>query len=430
MPPGRARWMAQSTGNEARGAETLIAGGFDAGLRMDRGLDVRGTVKRTMTAGLAAVLLVSTAASCADTHKTITTPVAETSSDAPEKLTPDVATQTYKAYVNNDDVARASGDERLALSLTADGQAELTAADYRKTAYTGDPLPRYAYGTPAIYTPRLTTYPQWFVVSVERTVLGAQASLPSVLPKSSADPQGTSGTSGTSGSQGSPGKQLVLFGFVRTSPDVRWKLSLATQLAPGARLPQVATDKDGYATPLATFDGDLVIPPRNVPGIQATLAGEGPQSVAAAVMKASAFTTGYYTQSLTAKKKARDAGQAYDTVITATGFPIFPLRTADGGGLVLYALSRDTITFLMKKGGRLPVPREAAHLLDCGGTRPAAPTCTLLLKDQLTMTETLQFGAVDPAKAKTKPAAGAQPKADVIAENGDVTRAVTQQQAG
>lgn len=393
----------------------------------NRGLDVRGTVKRTMTAALAAVLLVPTAASCAGEHKTITTPVAETTSAAPEKLTPDVAAQTYKAYVNNDDVARASGDERLALSLTADGQAELTAADYRKTAYTGDPLPRYTYGTPAIYTPRLTTYPQWFVVSVERTLLGAPTSPPSAQPQASPDPHGSHGSQGSSGSSG---KQLVLFGFVRTSPDTRWRLSLATQMVAGAKLPQVAIDKDGYATPLATFDGDLMIPPRNVPGIQATLAGEGQQSVAAAVMKAGAFTTGYYTQSLTAKQKAADAGQAYDTVITATGFPIFPLRTADGGGLVLYSLSRDTITFLKKKGGRLPPPREAAHLLDCGGTRPGPTECGLLLKDQLTMTETLQFGAVDPAKAKTKPAAGSQPKADVIAESGDVTRAITQQQAG
>lgn len=353
---------------------------------------MRGRVRGTTAAALVVVLLVPVAAACADRRTPTTTPVAETSSPQPERLTPQIAAQAFHSFTNNDDVASASGDERLALELTGDGQSALTAAEYQKSAFTGDPLSRYTYGTPVIYTPRLTTYPQWFVVSVDRTPQGAAASA----------------------------KQSVYLGFVLKNPGERWRLSLETQLAKGVKPPTVVVDKEGYATPLATFTADVLIEPRQVPAIQASLAQDGPVSEAAKAMKAGPFTTGYYAQTQKNVKSAADAGQAYDSVIFATSFPIFPLRTTDGGALILYALSRTTISYLKKKGGSLPIPRQAAHLL----WAPDIPG-NLILKDQVNITETLQFAAVDPAKVKD-----AQSKADVIAQDGDATSASTQQQAG
>jgi hypothetical protein len=339
-----------------------------------------GTVRKTPVA-LVTVLLMSGMTACAQPKKTDTWPVAVTSTPASEPLTPQVAAQALKDYVNNEDVARASGDERLALSWASDGQAQLTAAEFRKSAFTGDPVSRYVYGKPTLYVPRLTSYPQWFMASVDRTVRGTPSS-----------------------------KRSVLMAFNRPAAAARWKLSLSTLLLKGSKAPQVQVDPQGYATALATFDPTLVIRPRDVQSIQAGLAEEGAANPGARVMKTGPYTSGYYTQTLKAKKKAKEAGLTYEPVFAATEFPVFGLRTVDGGGLVLYALSRSTVTYVRKKGQPQPaVPRDVAHLLD-----------SRVLKDQLQVWETLQFGVYDPAQPKTKTL---QPKVDVIAQDGAATNA-------
>jgi hypothetical protein len=307
-----------------------------------------------------------------------------------EPLTPDVATRAFRSYVVNDDVARASGDERLALSWADDGQAQLIAAEFRKAAFTGEPVPRYGYTDEKLYVPRLTQYPQWFVVSAGRTPMGKTA-----------EPGKTTRASTT------------LMAFVRKLPSARWKLSLSTLLGKHTKPLEIPVDKDGYATPLATFDIGLTIQPRIVPAMQATLAEEGPDSLATKVMRAGRHTTDYYLRDQRNHDRDKEHGLAYDSVYAATGLPIYSLRTADGGGLVLYALSRDTVTFVKdNKHGRLSVPRNAAHLLD-----------TIVLKDELDVTETLQFGTTVPAKPKSKNKQAG--KAVVIAADGAVTTAET-----
>jgi hypothetical protein len=336
-------------------------------------------VRKTPVA-LVAVLLVFGMTACSQPKRTHTSAVAVTSTPAPEPLTPQVAAQALKGYINNEDVARASGDERLALSWASDGQAQLTAAEFRKSAFTGDPVSRYVYGTPTLYVPRLTSYPQWFVVSVDRTVQRSPSS-----------------------------KRSVLMAFNRTSVTGRWKLSLATLLLKGAKAPQVQVNPEGYATALATFDGGLVIRPRDVQSIQAAMAEEGAANPGRRVMKPGPYTSGYYTKTLKAQKKAKETGLTYEPVFGATQFPVFGLRTVDGGGLVLYALSSSTVTYVRKKGLQPVVPRDVAHLLD-----------SRVLKDQLQIWETLQFGVHDPAQPKTK---AVQPRVDVIAQDGAATNA-------
>jgi hypothetical protein len=359
----------------------------------------RRTVNRTALAGVA-VLAVTGVIGCAQERRPPATPITLASAPAPERLTPEVARRAFRAYTVNEDVARASGDERLALSWAGDGQSQLIAAAFRKAAFTGEPVPRYGYGEPRLYVPRLDRYPQWFVAVTDRTTGSG--------PGGPAD--------GRRPAAGTGPENTAIMAFLRTSPADRWRLSLATLLNKKAKIPQVTVDQEGYATPLATFDGGLVIQPRGVPAIQATLAGEGSGSVAVSVMRKGPYTTGYYGEARKEKKRAEEAGLAYDTVFTASGFPIFPLRTADGGGLVLYALSRNTVTFLKNsRKGHLAIPRDAAHLLD-----------TLVLRDEINVTETLQFSATVPAQTTGEKS---PPKAEVIAHDGAVTRAVTRKSA-
>ncbi|SNS88326.1 hypothetical protein SAMN05443665_1011118 [Actinomadura meyerae] len=312
--------------------------------------------------------------------------VPETSPPAPVPLTPQVAERAFRTYVTDEDVARAAGDERLALTWTSDGQSQLTAAEFRKAAYDGDPVRRFVYGKPRMYVPKLKDgfFPQWFLVSVDRSVLGKDKS-----------------------------KRRVLMAFILREPSDHWKLTLAAPLQKKAKEPKVAIGEDGYAEALASDDESLLIRPRDVGGIQATIAAEGGGSVAAKVMASNAVTTGFYKDARRAKKKAKKDDLTLQVVYTATPFPYFGLRTKNGGGLVVYSLFRNTSLIAEAAGAPKPeIPEDAEHLLD--GTVEG---------NQVDTTSTLHFAAFDPAKAKKKD--DPQPKAHMVADDGAVTKAAT-----
>ncbi|MFB9833085.1 hypothetical protein [Actinoallomurus acaciae] len=315
-----------------------------------------------------------------------TKPVAaESSPDTsppPVPLTLAVAAKAFQSFVTNEDVARASGDERLALWWTSEGQSQLTAAAFRRAMAAGDPVPRYRYGTPTLYVPKLKAEgQQWFVASVRRTLADGK------------------------------GAHTVLMGFVKSKPTMRWRLSLATLLDKKQKPPKIAVDDQGYARPLATFDTGLLIPPRDVPPIQATLAEEGPGNVAAKVMATGRHTTSYYTSDQKAAKPKKGSGLKVDTVYATTSFPIFPLATTDGGGIVLYALSRDAVsTKSKKKPGHVPIPKDAAPFVEPD-----------LVHNELDVNQTLQFATLVPPA--TKKGATSEEKAAIIAADGGTIKA-------
>ncbi|MFI6518768.1 hypothetical protein ACIBF1_24655 [Spirillospora sp. NPDC050679] len=340
---------------------------------------------RTSVAAAVALAVVAPLTACAERKSEARpSPMPSSASPTPQPLTPRDAEREFAAYTANDEVARAAGDERLALSWVADGQALLTAAEYRKAAFDGDPVKRYEYGKPRLYVPKLpqATYPQWFVAETARTVRG----------------QGKS-------------TRTALMAFVRRSAAEDWKLSLTTELMPKAKVPKIRLDAEGYAPHLSNTDGSVLIRPREVPGIQATLAQEGPASVVSKIMKSGPVTTGYYQQTERAEKRAKDRGLNLQAVFVATQFPIFALRTEHQDALVLYSLSRNSVTSVKDREHKPPIPPEVAHLLD--GTVKGTDINTA---------ETLQFAAVDPVRAKS---GKDQPKADVIANAGAVTKAST-----
>lgn len=342
-------------------------------------------MKTAVASALAMALALAGVAGCSGgTHHARTTPVAESSpvtTPPPEPLTPEVADKAFRSFVTNDDVARAGGDERLALWWTSEGQSQLTAAAFRQAITDGHPVPRYRYDSPALYVPRLRPEGvQWFVGIARRTT-----------------------TDGTD-------PHTVLMGFVRSKPTMRWRLSLAALLDKKQKPPKIAVDDEGYAKPLATFDAGLLIPPRVVPSIQATLAEEGPGSVAAKVMATGKHTTSYYAADQKVTKPKKGSGVRTNTVYAATAFPIFPLATADGGGLVLYALSRDAVTTKpKKKPGRVPVPKDVAPFVVPGDVH-----------NELDVSQTLQFAALVPAAPRHS---NTHAKAVVIAADGGTVNA-------
>ena len=343
-------------------------------------------MKTAVASGLAMAVALAGLAGCSGgSHEQARTkPVAESSPDTsppPEPLTLQTADKAFRSFVTNEDVARASGDERLALWWTSEGQSQLTAAAFRRAMAAGDPVPRYRYGTPSLYVPRLRPEGiQWFVTVVRRSAPDGK------------DPH------------------TMIMGFVRSKPTMRWRLSLATSLDKKEKPPKIAVDGEGYAKPLATFDTGLLIPPRVVASIQATLAEEGPENVAAKVMEAGKHTTGYYTSDQKATKPKKGSGLHINTVYGATAFPIFPLATTDGGGIVLYALSRDAVSIKnKKKPGHVPIPKDAAPFIAAD-----------LVHSELDVTQTLQFATLVPAAPKDK---DDHDKAVIIAADGGTIKA-------
>jgi hypothetical protein len=344
-------------------------------------------MKTAVAPALAMALALAGLAGCSNGSqgRAQTRPVAAEStpdtSPPPEPMTPQTADKAFRSFVTNEDVARASGDERLALWWTSEGQSQLTAAAFRRAMAAGDPVPRYRYGSPVLYVPRLLPQGvQWFVAVARRSTADGK------------DPH------------------TVIMGFVRSKPTQRWRLSLAALLDKKQKPPKIAVDDQGYAKPLATFDAGLLIPPRVVPSIQATLAEEGPGNVAAKVMETGKHTTDYYTSDQKATKPKKGSGLHVNTVYATTAFPIFPLATTDGGGIVLYALSRDAISIKnKKKPGHVPIPKDAAPFI------PAD-----LVHSELDVTQTLQFAALVPPKPKK---GNNSDKATIIGADGGTIKA-------
>ena len=200
--------------------------------------------------------------------------------------------------------------------------------------------------------------------------------------------------------------------FVLRGPSDHWKLTLATLLQPKAKEPKVEIDEAGYAKALGADDPSVLIRPRDVGGIQATIAAEGPKSVAAKVMKSGAVTTGFYQKAKRAKKDAKKDDLTLQVVYTATPFPYFGLRTEHGGGLIVYSLFRNSSLVAKDPATRKPeIPEEAEHLLD--GTVEG---------NEVDTTATLHFAAYDPPRAKK---GKAQPKAHLVADDGAISKAAT-----
>lgn len=340
----------------------------------------RRAPERARTTAMIAAVLVLVAGCSGPAKGTKTRPVAVATSPVEIPLTPESAAKAFDLWTANTDLARMSGDERLALTWMNDSAGAVTASEFRQAAFTGKPVTRYAYGKPVLYVPRIKGYPQWFVAAVTRN------------------------------------EEPALLAFIKKNAEDRFRLSIGTYPAKNVKVPLIDVDPEGYATPLAADDKNLLVSPQLVSSLQAAIAEDGPKSFSMRVMKAGPFTTGYYTQNQKDVKKAQKKDLQQSSVYTSTGQPIFPLRTKDGGGLVLYAMTHD-VTTKQETEGPLEVPKEAQHLLL---EQPSGV--------ELRVFNSLQFAAFIPKKGaqdKKKDEDAKPAKADVIAEGGLVTRIKT-----
>jgi hypothetical protein len=273
-------------------------------------------------------------------------------------VTLDEARHVLADLLAADDVARANGDERLALDLSRDAVHATTAAVYHSA---GMSPPRYVWHSPTVLVPRLTTYPYWFAATAERRY-------------------GRHGSSRTA--------VLVL---MRESERDRWRIAFSSLLDKGQQPPEVRLDAEGYATALDTRDESVTISPHLMGPLHATIAEEGTGGFAAGLIAGGPHTTGYFSQIQKTERVAKDRDcMNYDSIFAATTFPVFALRTPSGGAVIMYSLLRTTSwTPVLKcgEGRHLPIPEGAEWLLDD----------PIVLK-QRRIIETQQYVATVPAK--------------------------------
>ncbi|MEU7896997.1 hypothetical protein AB0B45_29555 [Nonomuraea sp. NPDC049152] len=226
------------------------------------------------------------------------------------------AANAFSEYILTDDLLRAAGSRRLVRAITRDGRLDLANAEY---ASTHDRPARYAWGTPSFLVPRLRAEELlWFTAVVPRD-----------------------------------GRTAVLT-FVKGTD---WRLSSLSLLLPGQKLPEVKRDAAGYAETVGLDDKSVQISPRYVAPLHATIAERGPAAMGANLVAPGAYTTETAATIAVNRTAARTDGFRYDSIFTPADYPVYALRTVDGGALVQYSLLRTTsMTNVVFVNPFLPIP--------------------------------------------------------------------------
>jgi hypothetical protein len=264
-------------------------------------------------------------------------PDADADTPASHSVTVADARAAYQTYLQVSDAAAATGDEASALTVVTSAQWAQTRSQYNALVAAGTPVPRYRYGTPVFYVPALSDFPEWFMVTANRTTV-------------------------TGGKPGATDSTLMLFARAKATED--WTLSGTAVLS--RPLPAIARDADGYAVPVSTSDSSLLLRPDVVGATQAALVDDGPSSPAAGVIAAGPLTTGLHAAQTARAAAEQRRGLQYQWLLQGAPFPQVGLRLAgSGSALIMYGMSLNTSTEHpnLVAGSPIPVPAEFKPML-------------------------------------------------------------------
>jgi hypothetical protein len=250
-----------------------------------------------------------------------------------QSLTIAEAEAGYNSYITVSNQAAAQGNSVQGLSVVGDVQWAVVSGQYTALTAADMPVPQYHYGQPVFYVPALTSYPQWFVVTVPISTEAA-------------------------GTPGAPVNTAMV--FERSGQGQPWTLNGTAALGDQA-LPTVARDSHGYAIAVTTTDTSLVLSPNVVGATQAAVVDEGSANAAAAVIADGPQTTGLYATQVAYGKVQAGKGLQYQWLLEGTDFPQFQLRTKDGGALVFYGMYLNTTNEYPNGGSGKPIPMPAQY---------------------------------------------------------------------
>jgi hypothetical protein len=288
-------------------------------------------------------------------------PDADADTPASHSVTFADARGAYQTYLNVSHVAAATGDEASALTVVTAAQWAQTRSQYNALVAAGTPVPRYQYGTPTFYVPALSGFPQWFMVTANRTTV-------------------------TGGKPGATDSTLMLFARAKKTDD--WTLSGTAVLS--RPLPAIARNADGYAISVSTRDSGLLLRPDVVGATQAAVVDDGPSSPAAAVIAAGPLTTGLHVAQAARAAAEQRRGLQYQWLLQGAPYPQVGLRLDGSGALIMYGMYLNTITEHpnLVAGSPIGVPAEFKPML----AEPTEVGYHAVLANWA-----YQFAAIDPA---------------------------------
>jgi hypothetical protein len=268
------------------------------------------------------------------------------------------ARAAYQHYLTVSESAATQGNSTTGLSIVADASWAFAHTQYTALSSTGTPVVRYLYGAPTYYVPIVSGYPHWFVVDV---------------------PRRTADTSAVD--------TLMVFGqSARGNP---WTLDGETALQPGQTMPAIATDSKGYAISLSPYQQGLMLQPNLVGATQAAVVDEGTANPASALVTPGPQTTDLYNQYNTVSN-AIPKDLSYIWFMGGSNFPVFALKTTDGGALVLYGMYLNTTTQYPNNGEGTPIPIPSNF-------RPLLADPTEVGNHVVYANWTYEFASIDPA---------------------------------
>ncbi|HKA67555.1 MAG TPA: hypothetical protein VKG85_00410 [Actinomycetes bacterium] len=252
-------------------------------------------------------------------------------------------TEIVDRYVQVSNAASARRSTALLRSVEVGSSLAIDTAIYRadRALDPGDKSKSrpFGYRPEATFVPRLAGYPRWFAIRARPT---------------------------------HPPANPALLVFVQRRAGQPWLQTALIDLGPQSALPELAYDGHGnvIAVPVAD-ESDLVATPSVVAEAHAEHLTGGKRPASSPRLAADAWTTELVEAART------DAKQLAPARVTSryqpTGQPMYALRTADGGALVVYAMRR---SFDARLGSGSPVWRLAGMYAALAGTE-ALPARTL-----------------------------------------------------
>lgn len=219
------------------------------------------------------------------------------------------------------------GDSSAWRGLASDALGAAASAQLRIGGGRPPRLPKISLTNPVFYVPRLSGSTAWFAVAALEH----------------------------DGSARNP----VFLLFTRSKSSGTWRA--ATRLYFRGDPPRIATDAQGYAVAIdPAAQVNPATTPAGLPVAQSTYLEFGD----ARSIAAGRFTSDWRKTEQRAEETMRAAGISATDRFAASGYPVYALRTTDGGALVFYALKRTETLVLTGGTGNSGLPADIRAYLN------------------------------------------------------------------
>jgi hypothetical protein len=168
-------------------------------------------------------------------------------------------------------------------------------------------------------------------------------------------------------------------------------------------VPRLATDRNGDTPQVPLSATTLLARPDATGPLQAAVVDDGPASAAARAVAAGPLTTGMYqgarehVEGLSAPR-----GDVYQWDLEGTPYPVFALRTASGGALVLYAMYLNNTVAVPGVVNKASPIRPGLPIEVPPNFLPLLPKATAAPRESLETQQVLSFAAIDPPAGSAK----------------------------